>query len=213
MAANSTLTHAPTSGMACYSQAGYDGASSSNIAIGTGLTDAIPLYMTDPGGGNQVVGHRRWILHSRKSRFGLGNANGAPYNANALYTFDFGATASVPNGIPWPPRGYVPLALFPAPFGGEGQRWSFGLPGANFGAANVSVTLNGSNVPVTVVSRTDNGYGDNTIVWQLPSGHAVTKETTYVVTITGVAGAAATSYSYQVLPIDPSDPLPGGGAR
>jgi hypothetical protein len=208
MAANSTLTHAPSAGMTCYSQAGYNGASSSNIALGTGLTDAIPLYMTDPGAGNEVVGHRRWILHSAKTRFGLGNANGAAYNGNALYTFDnINQSIPVPSGIPWPPRGYVPLALFPAPFGAEGQRWSFGLPGANFGAANVSLTLNGTNVPVTVISRTDNGFGDNTIVWQLPSGHAVVKDTAYTVNITGVSGAASSSYSYQVLPINPADPI------
>jgi hypothetical protein len=207
MAANSTLTHSPTAAMTCYSAAGATGAGSSNLAIGTGLTDAIPLYMTDPGTGNEIAGHRRWILHSAKTRFGLGNANGSPYNANALYTFDFGAPVSVPNGIPWPPRGYVPLALFPAPFGAEGQRWSFGLPGANFGAANVSLTLNGTTVPVTVISRTDNGYGDNTIVWQLPSGHTVTKDTTYTVNITGVSGAASSSYTYNVLPINPADPI------
>ena len=214
MAANNTLNHFPTAGMLCYTQAGYDGAGSSNLALGTNLTDAIPLYMTDPGGGNQFVGHRRWILHSRKSRFGLGNANGPSSNANALYAFDFGAPApSLPNGIPWPPRGYVPTALFPTPFGGEGQRWSFGMPNASFAAANVTLTLNGVAVPVTVVSRTDDGYGDNTIVWQLPSGHAVVAGTTYVVTITGVAGAASTTYAYQVKPINPAGTPPGNPPR
>jgi hypothetical protein len=208
MAANDTLTHYPSPGMACYTQAGYDGAGSSNLAIGTGLTDAIPLYMSDPGSGNEVVGHRRWILHSRKSRFGLGNATGSPYNANALYAFDFGANASAPNGIAWPPRGYVPLALFPTPFGGEGQRWSFGLPGANFGAASVTMTVNGSPLPVAVLSRTDDGYGDNTIVWALPAGHVVAAGSTYAVSITGVSGSASATHAYQVLPFDPAAPAP-----
>ncbi|MBE0528932.1 MAG: hypothetical protein IH629_07005, partial [Thermoleophilia bacterium] len=172
MAANSTLNHTPPSGYACWSQAGYDGASTSNLALGTGLTDSIPLYMTDPGAGNEIVGHRRWILHSRKSSFGLGQANGVTYNASALSVFDFSAPAPpLPDGIAWPPRGHVPMALFPAPYGGEGQRWSFGLPGANFVAANVTMTLNGSPLAVTVLSRTDNGYGDNTLVWALPGGH------------------------------------------
>jgi hypothetical protein len=98
MAANNTLTHAPTSGMTCYTAAGFNGASSSNLALGTGMTDSIPLYMSDPGGGNQIAGHRRWILHSAKSSFGLGQANGSPYNAGALYVFQFGASVSVPNG-------------------------------------------------------------------------------------------------------------------
>lgn len=68
MAANSTPSHTRPNTLLCGTQAGYDGASTSNLALGTGLTDAIPLYMSDPGAGNQVVGHRRWVLHSRKRR-------------------------------------------------------------------------------------------------------------------------------------------------
>jgi hypothetical protein len=205
MAANSSLSHFPPGTWQCWTQAGYDGAGSSNLALGTGLTDSIPLYMTDPGTGNQDVGHRRWILHSQKGSFGLGQANGPTYNANALSVFDFGGAASAPNGIAWPPRGHVPLALFPSPSGGEGQRWSFGMPGANFASANVTMTLDGSPLAVSVVSRTANGYGDNTIVWQLPGGHTVSKGSTYNVSITGVANAGSTAYSYQVLPFDPAD--------
>jgi hypothetical protein len=213
MAANSTLTHDPDPGMLCYSAQGDTGAGSSNLAYGTGLTDALPLYMSDPGTGNEAAGHRRWILHSRKARFGLGNANGSPYNANALYTFDFGGSSSGTSGIPWPPRGYVPTALFPSPFPGEGQRWSFGLPNANFGAANVTMTVNGVALPVTVISRTANGYGDNTIVWSLPVGHVVVPDAVYVVTITGVAGAASSAYAYRVIPTNPAAAAPPNPAR
>ncbi|QJR16526.1 hypothetical protein [Usitatibacter palustris] len=215
MARNSTLTHAPPNSMPCWTQAGADGAGSSNLAIGTGMTDSIPLYMTDPGSGNEIAGHRRWILHSRKASFGLGHANGSPYNASALYTFDFGAgPPATPNGIPWPPRGFVPLSLIPAPFDpGEGQRWSFGYPGANFGGVSVTMNANGGNIPVTVISRTDNGYGDNTVVWALPPGFFVTKEIPYTVTVSGIIGAAQTSYSYIVTPIDPVDPTPANPPR
>ena len=199
MAANNTLTHSPSSGMLCYTAAGATGAGSSNLALG-GFTDSIPLYMSDPGAGNEIAGHRRWILHSRKSSFGLGQASG-PTNANALYVFDSGAPApSLPNGIPWPPRGYVPLAIFPASL-----RWSFGLPGANFSAANVTMSVNGNPLAATVISRTANGYGDNTIVWSLPGGHSVTKGSVYTVSITGITGAASSSYAYEVRPIDPAD--------
>jgi uncharacterized repeat protein (TIGR01451 family) len=197
MAANNTLTHAPASNMLCYTSAGATGAAQSNLALGS--TDSLPLYMSEPGNGNQPVGHRRWILHSRKTSFGMGQAN----NANALHTFQNGPVVAVPNGIPWPPRGYVPLALFPTQFTTT-QRWSFGLPGANFSAAVVTVTRNGAPVTTNVVSRTDNGYGDNTIVWEMPSGHAVTAGSTYNVTVAGVTGTAQATYSYQVMPFDPS---------
>ncbi|MBK7660285.1 MAG: hypothetical protein IPJ28_14645 [Betaproteobacteria bacterium] len=199
MAANGTLTHSPASNMLCYTAAGAAGAGSSNLALG-GFTDSIPLYMSDPGSGNEIAGHRRWILHSRKSSFGLGQASGGT-NANALEVFNSGAAApSLPNGIPWPPRGYVPLAIFPASL-----RWSFGLPGANFAAANVTMSVNGNPLAATVISRTANGYGDNTIVWSLPGGHSVTKGSVYTVAISGITGAASSTYAYEVRPIDPAD--------
>ncbi|QJR16532.1 hypothetical protein [Usitatibacter palustris] len=208
VSATGVITSAPQTTSTCWTQAGADGSATSSLAL---ADDAIPLYMTDPGTGNEAVGHRRWILHSRKSRFGLGNAIG-PANATALYVFDFQAEADAPNGIPWPPRGYVPLALFPAPFGTERQRWSFGFPNANFGSANVAVTRNGTSVPVSVISRTTNGYGDNTIVWAMPTGHVVTKGSNYAVTISGISGAPFASYSYNVMPIDPADPPPAAPA-
>jgi hypothetical protein len=209
MSANNTLNHDPPSSLLCWTQSGHDGAASSNLALGS-FSDAISLYMSDPGNGNQVAGHRRWVLHSRKARFGMGQTN----SANALYTFDFGvAQPSLPSGIPWPPRGYVPMALFPTPFGGEGQRWSFGLPNASFASATVTMAVNGVALPVNVVSRTDNGYGDNTIVWELPVGHAIAKNSVYSVAINGVTGASSTSFGYQVLPIDPTDPIPATVAR
>lgn len=198
MAANNTLTHSPPSNLLCWTQAGYNGASSSNLARG-GFTDSIPLYMSDFGSGNESAGHRRWILHSRKGNFGLGQASGGT-NANALHVFDSSGAASGSAGIPWPPRGYVPLALFPSSL-----RWSFGLPGANFAAANVTMTVNGSPLTAAVISRTDNGYGDNTLVWSLPTGHVVTKGSIYDVSITGVTGGASSTYNYSVRPIDPAD--------
>jgi hypothetical protein len=68
-------------------------------------------------------------------------------------------------------------------------------------------------VPVTIISDTDDGYGDNTIVWSLPVGHTVTAGSTYVVTITGVSGAASTTYAYQVKPINPAASAPPNPPR
>jgi hypothetical protein len=209
MAANNTITHSPTPVMTCYSASGAAGANSSNLEYG--VDDSLQIYMSDPG--TNFVGHRRWILYSAKGISGLGQATGPSGSYSALSVFDgSGSSPLAGNGIPWPPRGYVPLDLFPSLFtGGAGQLWSFGLPGADFSAANVSMTLDGSPVAVTVVSRTDFGYGDNTLVWQLPVGHTVTKGTVYDVTITGVASAGSTTYNYQIRPFDPADPLPTMG--
>ncbi len=208
MQANNTLTHSPASNMVCYTPEGSTGAGQSNIALGSpSLGDSIPLYMSEPGSGNAVVGHRRWILFSGAQQFGLGQTD----TGGALWIASLaGSVASVPrpNGIAWPPRGYVPMDLFPTQFTST-QRWSFGLPGADFSAANVSVLLNGVAFnPALTRLNPVNGYGDNTVVWEMPLGHVVTKGTIYDVSITNVAGVSPTAYSYQVRPFDPADPLP-----
>src|SRR5258706_8415575 len=72
MAANNTLNHFPPVSLLCYTASGSTGAGSSNLALGGGLTDALPLYMSDPGTGNEIAGHRRWILHTQKAKFSVG---------------------------------------------------------------------------------------------------------------------------------------------
>jgi hypothetical protein len=195
MAASGTINHFPPASSPCYSASGAEGAASSNLAYGP--IDSLPLYLSDIG--NPEAGHRRWILDSSKGSFGLGQANGQAHSFNAMYVFDQSQPRSVPNGIAWPPRGYVPLALFP-----DSGYWSFGLPNAEFGMATVSVTRNGVPVGVTVVSRDANGYGDNTIVWQMPAGQAI-PETSYQVTISNVIGTASSQYTYEVRPFDPNN--------
>jgi hypothetical protein len=215
MARNSLLSHTPNQTLPCWTQAVTTGAGGSNLALGTNLTDSIPLYMSDPGGGNEVLGHRRWILHSAKTTFGIGEAVNASTSliANALHVFtNLGQSVSSPNGITWPPRGYAPLALFPVPFTNppEGARWSFGYPNANFASANVSMTLNGVPLTTTVITRggADDGYGDNTIGWSLPIGHNVVKGSVYNITVSGMTGGGAPSaFNYQVLPFNPADPV------
>ena len=200
-AATGTLNHSPAPTDACYTSAGATGSGQSNLA--GGVTDAIPLFMDD--GGNTSVGHRRWILHSAKNSFGLGvipdGLNFPPFTA--LYVFQSGSAVSVPSGIPWPPRGYVPLQIFPDQYTST-QLWSFGLPNADFSAATVAVTLNGS--PLTVTQQAlQPGYGDNTLVWQMPT-HTTVAGDTYNVSISNVGGVSPTSYSYQVIAFDPANP-------
>ena len=199
MNANGQITHSPSPAMACYSAAGAAGAASSNLAYGS--LDAMPIYMSDPG--NPDVGHRRWILDSRKNTFAIGQSG----VFNAMYVFDMSASRAVPAGIAWPPRGYVPLDLMPVAYTGE-QYWSFGYPNADFSAASVSLTRNGAPVPVTVVSRNANGYGDNTLVWQVPASHVITADSVYQVTVGNVINASSSTFTYQVRPFDPA----GGGS-
>jgi hypothetical protein len=188
MTANNQLNHAPPSTWTCYTSAGYAGAASSNLALGYHSSDAITVFINDFGTGNERVGHRRWILHSRKQKFSYGCTS----NATALYVFNADTNTQVPDFIAYPPGAYIPQTLV---FG----RWSFGIPNANFSAATVTMTGTSGNVPLSVVSNNAVGYGDNTIVWA-PTGIDLTNDAdvSYHVVVSGITGAAQASYAYDV---------------
>jgi hypothetical protein len=60
-------------------------------------------------------------------------------------------------------------------------------------------------VSLSVVSRTDNGYGDNTIVWE-PSGlsfSAGMQDRRFTVTVSGISGPQ-TTVVYDVVVMDPA---------
>lgn len=193
MKANNALSHTPPSTWACYSQSGADGAATSNIALGAGAADAVTLFINDPGSNNTAVGHRRWILHSAKTQFSYGSTN----SSMALGVIGTaGGNTQIPPFIAYPPEGYIPQPLtFP--------RWSFGIPGANFTNATVSMTGPNGNVPLNIISIAGN-YGDKTIVWE-PEGILTnsTSDVTYTVTVSGITGAPQSSYTYSTIIFKP----------
>ncbi len=98
----------------------------------------------------------------------------------------------------WPSEGFVPQDLIC-------PRWSLSYPGANFSSATVTMTRAGVSVPVTVITRTDNGFGDNTLGWE-PADIRVAGETDvpFTVSVTGMGGAGVpSSYSYTVTAFNP----------
>ncbi len=159
MAAQGDLSHFPPSTWNCWSQQGAAGAGRSNLYLGRSGARSIVGYMDDPGANNLLVGHRRWILDSGATLIGTGDTA----NTNALAVIGAPRRTSPQAWIPWPAPGYFPWQMEP-----EG-RWSLGRPEADFTGASVSVTIGGSAIPVTVTPPVD-GYGDNTISWdmQLP---------------------------------------------
>ena len=218
--ANHSLSHSPPATWTCWTSAGADGASHSNIALGSGSnsasgTGAISLYMDDPGSGNSASGHRRWILYPPQVQMDSGSIPSNPsWAANALWVLGpFGSRPSTPNGVAWPPRGYVPWQLLPS----GSNRWSFSWPGANFASASVSMKRNGQTLGAPAYETLANGYGDNTLVWRPPGVTYVqpTADVNYHVTISGISGGGAPStISYDVIVIDPTasgDPIFGNG--
>lgn len=201
MRANNSLSHSPPTSWTCYTAAGALGAGSSNLAIGSFASNAIKLYMDDPGTGNEPVGHRRWILYSRATSFGTGSTT----NSDALWVFNtFSAPASLPAYVAYPPAGYVPRELI-------SPRWSISIPAASFTNATVQV-LDDNNAPVMVtVYPPTNGYGDNTLVWDIANpGTALawngSADKTFSVQVSGVTinGITQNPYSYTVVAIDPN---------
>jgi uncharacterized protein YkwD len=166
MSANYSLSHNPPSSWTCWTSAGAAAAGSSNLALGNAGPTAINAYIRDSGSNNYFVGHRRWILYPLLNQFGTGSVGETTPNANALHVFTgFGSRPPAPDKIAWPPEGYVPYQVVYT-------RWSLALntsSSVSFASADVTMTENGSPVSLSVVSRTNNGYGDNTIVWE-PSG-------------------------------------------
>ncbi len=168
MSINDALNHTPPSSWTCYSQLAYDGASSSNLALGAYGLGAISLYMQDPGDGNGAVGHRRWILYPQTQEMGSGDipSHDGYWSSNALVVFDSHLWEPRPETrdgfVAWPPAGYVPYqVVYP--------RWSFSYPGADFSTASVSMIKNGQSVSSIKLETVVNGYGENTLVW-IPFG-------------------------------------------
>ncbi len=199
-AANNALSHTPPNTWTWYTADGYEAAGKSNIALGNYGPDAIDAYIRDDGGNNAPVGHRRWLLYPRAQSMGTGDIppSGSYASANACWVVgDFKASAPAAF-VAWPNRGYCPLDLVPA-------RWSLSYPGASFTAATVTMTRNGANVPVTIVSSSTTGVGDNTIVWEpstLPT--SAPADVPYSITVSGITGSGVpTSYTYAVTVFDP----------
>ena len=196
MLAERDLSHDPGPTWACYSAAGRAGAGASNLYLGLAGARAVAGYMTDPGTGNEIVGHRRWILYPPQSSMGSGSTSGS----NALYVLGAQtAPATSPAWVPWPSQGYVPRQVEP------GGRWSLGASdaSADFSRARVSVTSGGVALPVTI-EPVANGYGSPTLVWQVDPGYGPGRaDRSYDVSVTNiVVGGAPVSHGYTVTLFD-----------
>lgn len=208
MSANDDLNHTPSPDWKCYTEAGSEGAGSSNLALGFDGTDAISHgYMNDSGGNNSFVGHRRWILYPHTQKMGTGDIprhdNYSP--TNALWVFDLEhfmepRPETRAEFVAWPPPGYVPYQVVYS-------RWSFGYPGADFSQATVSMTRSGQAIGVLLNTPVD-GFGDNTLVWepQATFFDPPNADTSYEVRVDNVKiDEQPHSFTYTVIVFDPTE--------
>ena len=192
MHANNMLTHNPTSDMSCYSAQGATGAGTSNLSIGwVGARAIKDGFIDDPGVGNEIVGHRRWVLYPPLSGVGLGSTS----KSTSLVVFNSGSQNNNPipaGGTPWPSAGYVPWETMPT-----SARWSYSAPrGTSFSDAAVTMKKNGTSWPVQVKPSND-WYGEPAVIWTSSTiaEPAVGGVDTYDITITGIPGSPI---NYQV---------------
>ena len=156
MSRNNELNHNPPSSWPCYTDDGYDGASHSNLSLNSYGWNAISSYMKDSGEHNTDVAHRRWILDPTTQVMGTGDIPGGSgyQSTNVLWVIDdpHPRPTTREEYVAWPPPGFVPYqVVYP--------RWSFSYAGADFTSAGVSVTKDGTNVPVTIIAR-NGGWGN-----------------------------------------------------
>jgi hypothetical protein len=200
MSANDQLSHYPPASWTFYTANGAEAAGNSNLGLGSYGAGVVDGYITDSGSNNNPVGHRRWLLYSLANEMGTGDIpqTETKRSANAIWVVG-NFKASGPKGfVTWPNKGYTPQDLVPA-------RWSISYPGAGFGSATVAMTQGGVAVPVSVVSRSDTGIGDNTLVWE-PTGLQVSglQDVPYNVTVSSISGTGVpSSYSYTVTAFNP----------
>jgi hypothetical protein len=222
---NGPNPHSPPNTWKCYSSGAASAAGSSNLAKGGAGPGAIDLYMDDFGRGNLEVGHRRWLLYPPfiKSFSGdVPSSGSSPDNitpANDLVVFGAGTHGSrppMPNGVAWPPGGFVPYQVLPD----VSNRWSFSWPGANMTAATARVTKNGQPVAILGYDSRDNlGYGDASIVFRpnnvsangpfVSYANPGAGDQDYIVVISGMSGSSVpSSVTYTVTVIDPAAVAP-----
>lgn len=200
--ANNDIDHYPGTSWTFYSADGALAASKSNLSLGNFGPQAVTDQITDDGVDNQIVGHRRWLLYPLAREMGTGDVppTATRFSSNAVWVIGNFKSSAPARFVAWPNAGYVPRTVVPA-------RWSLSYPDADFSSAVVTMSRAGVSVPLTVVSRTDDGYGDNTLVWE-PSGASFGSENdvVYQVEVSGIGGAGVpSSTSYQVIPFDPAE--------
>lgn len=195
---NRSLNHDPPTSWQCYTAEGDEASRRSNLCLGRNGPAAIDGYMADPGSNNTPAGHRRWILYPQTRVMGSGDvaATSGYMAANALWAWDdrFGdpRPPTREEYVAWPPPGYTPHRVV-------SPRWSFAYAGADLRTATVDVRRNGQNVGVTV-HPVANGYGENTLVWDVDADLSPGPDTAYDVTVRDVRiGGVARDFAYRVI--------------
>lgn len=212
---NGGLNHDPAPSATGWTPAAWNANRNGNLSLGYFGPGAIDAYFKEEVAGttawNTDVGHRRWLMFPLSTDFATGDTPGnfAPATnvvrppSNAIYVVPRSTELDFSHPVKfcaYPPAGFFPAKL-------NATFWSLSYPNADFSAATVSLKNAAMNpIPVSVVSR-KTGFGDNTIVWQVPAAvsvQSVAADTTWHVKVSNIGGAGVPAqHSYSVTLIDP----------
>jgi hypothetical protein len=198
MHAEGSLSHEPPEDWACWSEEGAEGAGTSNISSGPGVS-SVDLYMVDTGN-EDTHGHRRWILSNTLGPTGLGSTG--PMGASCMITLG-GEGDADKDWVAWPPAGVMPIeAVAPNRFGDtlDEVGWSIQSDSINLKDATVTITSGGMDMPV-MVNELPGGYGSRYALRIAPDGWTTTAGQTYSVSVSGTS----TPIAYEVTVVDCSN--------
>jgi hypothetical protein len=169
------------------------------FALNTKSTNVINYWVKNEDFIDKASKARRWILFSRAKEFGIGCTNNAS-SFLCVNNTDDNLPDNCPKYVAYPPR-YVPQTLVP-------KQWSISIPnfssffsGVNFENATVKVSDTLGNVFATnIISRNDNGSGDQTMVWETSGIQTnVPNDQKFIVTVDSVfVNNIYRKYSYEV---------------
>ena len=216
MVANNQLSHAPPADWKCYSAAGSRGAGSSNLAGGVTSpyllwntpTDHLADWLRDAN--STSIGHRRWLLSPFLRQISYGRADqvladGGRTDAAALKVFNFAPGAAPAAAAALPDFVAYPFGTYPAHLFAVGDLLSFtvvadktslfGNGAVDLGKAVITVSVGAASLPVKDVAATGGFFGNgNSLQWRVVG---LRRGVPYHVTITNVANAPRTTYSYE----------------
>lgn len=218
MSANGQLSHTPPSTWKCYTQAGSNGAGSSNLYGGL-ISPWLAYYTEDmylagwlTETSNLVannVGHRRWMLDPFLGKISYGRvaqvlADGSRTDAAAMKVLSFTGGVTVPAALP--PFVAYPYGDYPARYFDTSALLSFTVVadatqrgGANatvdFSKAKISVADGTTPLTISNISFDNDGYAVPNNLQFAVAG--LKQGVTYTVSVTGVGvRGKSTDYSY-----------------
>jgi len=187
------LSHSPPESWLCYTELGAEGASTSNISGGPGVS-SVDAYLFD-GGNETTMGHRRIILSNWLGPIGLGSTGdgGSSCMQNIGGDGDAGK-----EWLAWPPPAAFPIQAYSIrqnqSYSDTG--WSIQSEDIGLGNATVTVTSGGTALAVDVSDLTGN-YGSTEGIRIVPNGWEPEAGQTYAVAVAGVTPPIA--YEIQIV--------------